>query len=116
MFCGGFAVEVVSSNHLSQIEIQGYTYQDQWRYVPTELNPADFLSRGMKATDLIRNNVWWRGPDFLGEPKVTWPINKNFVQPSWSAELKRSTSILRKTNSENKDSRFGDSVLSHHVD
>ena len=93
-------------------EIQGYTNPDQWQYVPTELNPADFLSRGMKATDLIRNNAWWRGPDFLGEPEVIWPINKNFAQPSWSAELKRSTSILRKTNSENEDSRFGDSVSS----
>ena len=93
-------------------EIQGYTNPDQWRYVPTELNPADFLSRGMKATDLIRNNAWWRGPDFLGEPEETWPINKNFVQPSWSAELKRSTSTLRKTKSKNEDSRFGDSLSS----
>ena len=66
----------------------------------------------MKATDLIRNNAWWRGPDFLGEPEETWPINKNFVQPSWSAELKRSTSTLRKTNSKNEDSRFGDSLSS----
>ena len=43
---------------------------------------------------------------------MTWPINKNFAQPRWSAELKRSTLILRKTHSENKDSRFCDSVSS----
>ena len=64
----------------------------------------------MKATDLIKNNPWWRGPDFLGESEVTWPINKNFARPSWSAELKRSTSILRKTNSE---MRTADSVIQY---
>ena len=43
---------------------------------------------------------------------MTWPIIKNFVQPCWSAEQNSSTSIQRKTNSENEDSKFGDSVYS----
>ena len=46
-------------------EIQTSTRPDQWRYVPTDLNPADILSRGMSATDLIDCHTWWRGPEFL---------------------------------------------------
>lgn len=78
--------------------------------MPTGLNPADFLSRGMKATELIGNNAWWRGPDFLGETKDTWPVNKSFDQPTWSTELKRSTGVPRNNSTEVEDSRFHDTV------
>ena len=46
-------------------EIQTSTSPDQWRYVPTDLNPADILSRGMSAADLVDCHIWWRGPEFL---------------------------------------------------
>lgn len=36
----------------------------QWRYVPSEDNPADHASRGLKAKELIASN-WFNGPDFL---------------------------------------------------
>ena len=39
-------------------EIQGITRPDQWRYVPTTLNSADFLSRGLKAKDLATCRRW----------------------------------------------------------
>ena len=92
-------------------EIQTYTNPDQWRHVPTALNPADFLSRGMKATELIENSKWWSGQDFLGDSEKTWPTNKEFEQPVWGAELKRSTGTPRNYNLEVENNSFRDSVF-----
>lgn len=50
-------------------EIQTTTRPDQWRYVPTGQNPADLLSRGMRATELIDCHTWWRGPEFFLLPE-----------------------------------------------
>ena len=38
---------------------------EQWKYVPTEFNPADVASRGLSAQRLIDSKQWWFGPDFL---------------------------------------------------
>lgn len=43
-------------------EIQSSADPEQWRHVPTSLNPADILSRGMKAGDLHNCDKWWKGP------------------------------------------------------
>ena len=45
----------------------------QWKYVPTELNPADYASRGLSADQLIKKREWLKGPKFLEEPEETWP-------------------------------------------
>jgi len=44
----------------------------QWRYVPSELNPADVASRGIAATELNASN-WLTGPSFLLNEKALWP-------------------------------------------
>ena len=54
-------------------EIQSHSSPEQWRYVPTNLNQADILSRGMKATDLVDCDRWWRGPEFLHQSESLWP-------------------------------------------
>ena len=91
-------------------EIQSHTNPDQWRHIPTKLNPADLLSRGIKAIELRRSGVWWRGPDFLGDPEDTWPINKKFEKPATDVEMKRSTLIPRNQNSKTENNRFHDST------
>ena len=34
----------------------------QWRYVPTLKNPADDVSRGLKASQMYSDHRWFRGP------------------------------------------------------
>ena len=46
-------------------EIPSVSSPDQWRYVPTELNPADYLTRGLGLSDLTDKKSWWEGPCFL---------------------------------------------------
>ena len=57
-------------------EIQSCTNPEQWRYISTDHNPADMLSRGMKATELVDCCTWWRGPQFLTQSEETWPVNR----------------------------------------
>ena len=56
-------------------EIQATWDLKCWRYVPSESNPADDLSRGISVKELSTGR-WINGPDFLSKPKTEWPINE----------------------------------------
>ncbi len=45
---------------------------DQWKYVPSKLNPADYASRGVSVSQLISLQQWLKGPDFLYEAPELW--------------------------------------------
>ena len=53
-------------------EIQEWTSPRQWHYVGTKSNPADIVSRGSGAQELIDNPLWWNGPDFLWNTSEDW--------------------------------------------
>ncbi|XP_045450206.1 uncharacterized protein LOC123658959 [Melitaea cinxia] len=44
-----------------------------WRHVPTCMNPADLISRGIDISTLHKHDVWWSGPEFLMEDSSRWP-------------------------------------------
>ncbi|XP_055920880.1 uncharacterized protein LOC129952352 [Eupeodes corollae] len=48
-------------------EIQRLTNISIWRHIPTKLNPADLISRGILPSKLKINTLWWNGPHFLHE-------------------------------------------------
>ena len=44
------------------------------KYIPTELNPSDLLTRGLKTEEFIKNLKFWQnGPDFICKNKIVWP-------------------------------------------
>ena len=43
-----------------------------FRYVPTEDNPADIATRGKTPLELS-STIWWNGPHWLNQPKDKWP-------------------------------------------
>lgn len=45
----------------------------QWRHVRSELNPADYASRGIKASETNKLDRWKRGPEFLWKSTDEWP-------------------------------------------
>lgn len=53
-------------------EVQSTKVKD-WRYCPTDSNPADCASRGMMPKELMKNKLWWKGPDWLAKPENHWP-------------------------------------------
>ncbi|XP_045509321.1 uncharacterized protein LOC123704872 [Colias croceus] len=38
---------------------------NQWSHVSSEDNPADSASRGLLSSELVRNDLWKKGPDYL---------------------------------------------------
>ena len=55
------------ANRVGKIKRYG---EIQWRYVPTEENPADVASRGSETV----SESWWSGPEWLPDHE-RWPKN-----------------------------------------
>lgn len=46
-------------------KIRTLSNPDNWHYVNTKLNPADFASRGLYPDQLMDLGLWWNGPHFM---------------------------------------------------
>lgn len=69
--------------------------RQQWRYVPTKENPADYATKWRSdATDI--NSLWFQGPAFLRSPHSSWP------QPPSSAVF----ALLQEVEANHSDSPF----------
>ena len=55
-------IHVFVANRITKIK--NFSSSDQWHYVPTNKNPADYASKGMYPTELMKS-VWFTGPEFL---------------------------------------------------
>ena len=56
------------------------TAVSQWRYVPTNDNPADLASRGISPKLCVSAELWFRGPSFLlCNDSVKWPEQPDFM-------------------------------------
>ena len=62
------------ANRVSRIQEE--SVPQNWRHVPTRLNPADYISRGVKAEKLLTSETWWTGPAYLHEDVADWPEDK----------------------------------------
>ena len=47
------------------VQINSLTENWSWKYVKTDSNPADVVSRGMLPSALVHCDLWWHGPQFL---------------------------------------------------
>ncbi|XP_073835838.1 uncharacterized protein [Musca autumnalis] len=63
-----------------------------WRYVPTEKNPADLVSRGCSVSDLEESS-WFQGPSFLRGTVSDWPIHSgpSLSEPELLLERRKTT-------------------------
>ncbi|KAL3968170.1 collagen beta-1,O-galactosyltransferase [Sarotherodon galilaeus] len=68
--------------------IRQSTQPNQWRYVPTEHNPADHASRSVQASQLTRTN-WFTGPTFLYKSQPTSKQHETFelINPDADVEI-----------------------------
>lgn len=75
-------------------EIHDECCPDQWKYVPTELNPAGFGSRGMNVSDMKNSQQWWFGAEFLKKLKTNG-LKKRLKQNQTQKRTKRKRSRQR---------------------
>ena len=66
-------------------EIQASFKTTTWRYVPSSLNPANDLSRGITVDEM--KGRWMNGPSFLRNEPEEWPTETNEASPE-IAEMK----------------------------
>ncbi|UYV75673.1 hypothetical protein LAZ67_13000972 [Cordylochernes scorpioides] len=78
-------------------EIQATTNLNDWRFVPSQLNPADLLSRGCPPSQFVQSR-WWEGPEWLKKPKEFWPNSEFSINPK---EINVEENIM-KTNINNR--------------
>ncbi|UYV73278.1 hypothetical protein LAZ67_10002447 [Cordylochernes scorpioides] len=75
-------------------EIQATTNLNDWRFVPSQLNPADLLSRGCPPSQFVQSR-WWEGPEWLKKPKEFWPNSEFSINPK---EIKVEENIMKTNN------------------
>ncbi|XP_045769775.1 uncharacterized protein LOC123870493 [Maniola jurtina] len=77
-------------------EILERTQDCSWRHVPTDKNPADHLSRGVKNTSIPSLDLWWSGPSFLRQDMSQWP--SQIVTVESLPEVRSEISLLSTVN------------------
>ena len=87
------------ANRLSKIHKK--TKVDQWRFVDSELNPADHCSRGIKAHEKEKWKVYLEGPEFLRNHEDQWP-NMKVGPPDQCTVKAMTTSQLVRTEEEER--------------
>ena len=76
-------------------EILKLTDKEDWAYCSTEENPADLGSRGVLASQLKENQLWWRGPSWLIERPEDWPVlTESLRTPESLIEEKKSAAVM----------------------
>ena len=84
------------------VEIRKLVDFRKWRYCPSEENPSDIPTRGMKLSSLMKNSKWWKGPKFLSKTKEFWPSQLAFNK------LENSFEEVKLELKENPQSDFSD--------
>ena len=67
-----------------------HTDVEQWRYVPSEINPADHASRGTTGKQFTEAKDWLKGPKFL------WDSERNFPSENVSTEIDEDDKEVKK--------------------
>ncbi|XP_044171892.1 uncharacterized protein LOC122956294 [Acropora millepora] len=76
-------------------EILKLTAKEDWAYCSTDENPADLGSRGVLASQLKENQLWWCGPSWLTGRPDGWPaMTEAYQTPESQVEEKKSTTVL----------------------
>ncbi len=74
-------------------KIRRSTDLQDWRWTPTDANPADLATRGMAPTTLQNSSLWKEGPAFLRTQE--WPSPPAFIPDSAVLqELRKAERVL----------------------
>ena len=75
-------------------EILKMSGKGDWRYCPSQQNPADIGLRGMTALDLKQSVLWWKDPSWLVESEDNWPTEDLIVPTTQSQAEEKKASVM----------------------
>ena len=78
----------------SVIKVTDCVPSSQWRYVATDVNPADAASQGAFPEELVSKKLWWEGPQWLTNPPAQWPVRLNIGDPLVEEQANFSVPVL----------------------
>lgn len=96
-------LKVFESNRVSQI--QSLISPENWRYVPTNLNPADPASRGITPQELVNHEHWW-GPAWLTLNSESWPPPCQQLERNSVCGFKKPTQVVTAVTNEAESPHF----------
>ncbi|KAF0309712.1 hypothetical protein FJT64_019174 [Amphibalanus amphitrite] len=64
-----------------ECEIQELTALENWRHCRSEDNPADLLTRGVFADQLVTSTLWFGGPVWLSQPEMPPLTDDDVITP-----------------------------------
>ena len=76
-------------------EILHETNKSEWGHVSGGENPADLGSRGLNATQIHSNNLWWEGPPWLRKGESEWPKFNSIEGNDSAYEERKKVTVLR---------------------
>ena len=85
-------------------QIQEHSDVEQWRYVPTRINPVNHASRGLSTASFHgKSSRWFAGPEFLGTPEDRWEIEEHYesgndAEPEVKSSVKVNTTEVDSNN------------------
>ena len=74
-------------------EIQEITTNHEWKYIPTDMNPADLQTRGISAIQFTDSTLWKHGPSWLAD-ETKWPI--------WNEHMSNNTVLASLSNQQDE--------------
>lgn len=77
--------KVFVANRVAEIQTR---LDAKWGHVPSNENPADCASRGIKVTELVNHPLWWEGPRWLKENSQSWPTRDCEKMPTTDLEIR----------------------------
>lgn len=77
-------LEIFVSNRTTQIKEA--TCPENWFHVPGVINPADIVSRGGNAKEVVESDLLWEGPPFLKQGYEKWPKQPPSTIPSMATK------------------------------
>ncbi|GFW27630.1 integrase catalytic domain-containing protein [Trichonephila clavipes] len=78
-----YKLKTFVSNRVAEIHALSKDYH--WKYVSSKNNNADLISRGCNVDELLKNEMWFSGPDLQTDD---YEDNQLFLDPSCRDELK----------------------------
>ena len=71
---------VFVANRIQQI--RDCTEPNQWKYIRSQENPADYVSRGLSVMNLLNSSFWFTGPEFLWKETITVDDTDQLIEMS----------------------------------
>ena len=75
-------------------EINSLSNFADWKYVRTDLNPADLATRGLMPSELVGNKLFYHGPEFLVTGRVESEIEVGHTPTECLRERKKVVQLI----------------------